>query len=72
MQKCISSVKLLSCVQLFATPGTVTPDFPDYHQLLELAQTHVHRVDDAIQQSHLLSSPSPPAFNLFQHKGLFQ
>ena len=36
------------------------------------AQTHVHRVGDAIQPSHSLSSPSPPAFNLFQHQGLFQ
>ena len=41
-----------------------TPGFPVHHQLLELTQTHVHRVDDAIQPSHPLSSPSPPAFNL--------
>ena len=41
-------------------------------QLLELAQTHVHRVGDSIQPSHPLSSPSPPAFNLPQHQGLFQ
>ena len=46
--------------------------FPVHHQLPELAQTHVHRVDDAIQPSHPLSSPSPPAFNLSQHQGLFQ
>ena len=39
---------------------------------LECAQTHVHRVGDAIQPSHPLSSPSPPAFNLSQHQGLFQ
>ena len=39
--------------------------------LPELAQTHVHRVGDAIQPSHLLSSPSPPAFNLSDHPGLF-
>ena len=45
--------------------------FPVLHQLLELAQTHVHRVSDAIQPSHLLSFPSP-AFNLSQHQGLFQ
>ena len=45
---------------------------PFYHQLLELAQTHVHRVGDAIQPSHLLSSPSPPAFNLSHHRCLFQ
>ena len=47
-----------------------TPGSPVHHQLLELAQTHVHRVSDAIQPSHLLSSPSP-AFNLSQHQGLF-
>ena len=39
---------------------------------LELAQTHVHRIGDAIQPSHPLSSPSPPAFNLSQHQGLFK
>ena len=49
-----------------------TPGFPAHHQLLELAQTHVHRVGDAIQPSHPLSSPSPPTFNLSQHQGLFQ
>ena len=47
------------------------PDFPVNHQLPELAQTHVHRVNDAIQPSHPLLSPSP-AFNLSQHQGLFQ
>ena len=46
--------------------------FPVNHQLLKLAQTHVHQVCDAIQPSHLLSSPSPPALNLFQHQSLFQ
>ena len=45
---------------------------PPYYQLPELAQTHVHQVSDAIQPSHPLSSPSPPAFNPFQHQGLFQ
>ena len=44
------------------------PGFPVHHQLLELAQTHVHRVGDAIQPSHPLSSPSPPAFNPSQHQ----
>ena len=38
------------------------PDFPVHHQLLELTQTHVHQVSDAIQPPHPLSSPSPPAF----------
>ena len=45
---------------------------PVHHQLLELAQTHVHCVGDAVQPSDPLSSPSPPAFNLSQHQGLFQ
>ena len=49
-----------------------TPGFPVYHQLPELAQTLVHRVSDAIQSSHHLSSPSPLVLNLFQHQGLFQ
>ena len=44
-----------------------TPCFPVHHQLLELAQTHVHWVYDAIQPSHPLSFPSPPSFNLSQH-----
>ena len=48
------------------------PGFPVYHQLPEPTQTHVHRIGDAIQPSHPLSSPSPPAFNLSQHQGLFQ
>ena len=48
-----------------------TPGFPVYHQLLELAQTHVHRVGDTIQPSHPLSSPSLPAFSLSQHQDLF-
>ena len=45
-----------------------TPGFPVHHQLLELAQTYVHRVGDTIQPSHPLSSPSPPAFDLSQHQ----
>ena len=49
-----------------------TPGFPVHHQLPELTQTHVHQVSDAIQPSHPLSSPSPPAFNLSQHQGLFK
>ena len=48
------------------------PGFPVHHQLPELAQTHVHWVGDAIQPSHPLLSPSPPAFSLSQHQGLFQ
>ena len=49
-----------------------TPGLPVHHQLLELTQTRVHWIGDAIQPSHPLSSPSPPAFNLSQHQGLFQ
>jgi len=49
-----------------------TPGFPVHHQLPEFAQTHVHRVGDAIQPSHPLSPPSPPAFNLSQHQVFFQ
>ena len=45
---------------------------PPYHQLLEFIQTHVHRVRDAIQPSHPLSSSSPPAPNPSQHQGPFQ
>ena len=48
------------------------PGLPVHHQLLELAQTHVHWVSDVIQPSHSLLSPSPPAFSLSQHQGLFQ
>ena len=47
------------------------PGFPFLHYLPEFTQTHVHRVGDAIQPSHHLSSPSPPAFNLSQHQGFF-
>ena len=49
-----------------------TPGLPVHHQLPESTQTHVHRVSDAIQPSHPLSYPSPPALNLFQHQDLFQ
>ena len=48
-----------------------TPGLPVHHQLPEFTQTHVHRVGDAIQPSHPLSSPSPPAPNPSQHQGLF-
>ena len=49
-----------------------TPGFPVHHQLLELTQTHIHQVGDAIQPSHPLSSPFPPAPNPSQHQSLFQ
>ena len=60
-----------SCPTLCDTMDDSMPGFPVHYQLLELAQTHVHGVSDAIQPSHPLSSPSPPAFNL-THQGLFQ
>ena len=61
-----------SHIWLFVTPWTAAPpEFPVHHQLLELPQTHIHWVGDAIQTSHPLSSPSPPAFNPSQHQGLF-
>ena len=49
-----------------------TPGLPIHHKLREFTHTHVHQVSDAIQPSHRLSSPSPPAFNLSQHQGLFK
>ena len=60
-----------SCLTLCDTMDCSTPGFPVHHQLPELAQTHVHWVGDSIQPSHPLSSPSPPAFSLSQHQGLF-
>ena len=67
-----SSVQLLSHVWLCDPMDCSTPGFPGHHQLPELTQTHVHRVGEAIHPSHLLLSPSPPAFSLFQHQSLFQ
>ena len=65
-----SSVAQL-CPTLCAPMDCGTPGSPVHHQLPELAQTHVHQVGDAIQPSCPLTSPSPPAFNLSQHQGLF-
>ena len=59
---CCSVVKL--CPTLSNPMDCSTPGFPVLHHLHQFAQTHVHWVDDAIQPSHSLSSPSPPAFNL--------
>ena len=61
-----------SCLTLCDPMDCSTPGLPVHHQLPELAQTHVHQVSDAIQSSHPLSSPSPPAFNLSQHQRLFK
>ena len=66
------SVQSLIRVWLCYPMDCSTPGLPVHHQLPQLAQTHVHRVCDAIQPSHPLSSPSPPAFHLSQHQGLFQ
>ena len=61
-----------SCPTLCDPVNCSTPGLPVHHQLLEFTQTHVHRVGDAIQQSHPLSSPSSPALNPSQHQSLFQ
>ena len=61
-----------SCQTLCDPMACSTPVFLVHQQLLELAQTHVHQVSDAIQPSHPLLSPSPPALNLSQHQGCFQ
>ena len=65
------SVQWLSCIWLCDPMDCSTPGFPVHHHLPELAQTHVHWVSDAIQPSHPLPSPSPPALYLSQHHGLF-
>ena len=61
-----------SRLTLCDTMDRSTPGPPVNHQLPDVTQTHVHRVGDAIQPSHPQSSPSPPAFNLSQHQGLFK
>ena len=61
-----------SCWTLCDPMNRSMPGLPFHHQLLEFTQTHVHRVGDAIQPSHPLSSPSPPAPNPSQHQSLFQ
>ena len=66
-----SSVAQL-CLTLCDPMNRSTPGLPVHHQLLEFTQTHVHRVSDAIQPSHPLSSPFPPALNPSQHQSLFQ
>ena len=70
------TVQFSSVIQLCPTLGDpmncITQDLPVHHQLPEFTQTHVHRVGDAIQPLHPLSSPTPPAPNPFQHQSLFQ
>ena len=61
-----------SCLTLCDPMNRSTPGLPVHHQLPEFTQTHVHRVGDAIQPSHPLSSPSLPSFNPSQHQSLFK
>ena len=79
----LSSPKYFCCYMLFSSVAQScstlcdpmncsTPGLPVHHQLPDFTQTHVHRVGDAIQPSHPLSSPSPPAPNPSQHQSLFQ
>ena len=69
---CLFSSVAQSCLSLCDPMDCSTSGLPVHHKLPEFTQTHVHWVGDAIQPSHPLSSPSPPAFNLSQHQGLFQ
>ena len=68
MKSKLSSVAQ-SCLTLCDPTDCSTPGFPVHYQLPEPTQTHAHRVHDAIQPSHPLSFPFPPAFNLSQHQG---
>ena len=61
-----------SCPTLCHPMNHSSPGLPVHHQIPEFTQTHVHRVSDAIQPSHPLLSPSPPATNPSQHQSLFQ
>ena len=67
----ISSVTQL-CLTLCNPMDCSTLGLPVHHQLPEFTQAHVHRVSDAIQPFHPLSSPSPPTFNLSKHQGIFK
>ena len=71
LSQSVSSVAQ-SCPTLCDPMDRSTPGLPVHHQLPEFTQTHIHWIGDAIQPSHPLSSPSPPAFNLCQHQGLFK
>ena len=68
-----SVIRVVQLCPTFCNPMTCsTPGFPVPRHFPEFAQNHIHWVGDAIQPSHSLSSPSPPAFNLAQHQDLFQ
>ena len=71
LRQWVSSVTQ-SCLTLCKPMDCSTLGFPVHHQLPEFTQTSVHRVENAIQPSHPLLSPSPPTFSLSQHQGLFQ
>ena len=71
-EHCCFCLVAQSCPTLCDPMDCSMPGLPVHHQLPEFTQTHVRRVSDAIQPSHPLSCPSPPAFNLSQHQGLFQ
>ena len=66
-----SSVAQL-CLTLCDPMDCSTPGLPVHHQLPEFTETHVHRIGDAVQPPHYLSSPCAPAFNISQHQDLFQ
>ena len=70
--RCCCCCSVTQWCPTLCNPIDCMPGFPVHHHLPELAQTHVHWVSDTIQPSHLLSSPSPLAFNLSQHQSLFQ
>ena len=70
--KCSVQFSCQSCPTLCNPMDCSMPGLPVHHWLPEFTQTHVHQVGEAIPPSHPLSSPSPPAFNLSQHQGLFQ
>ena len=61
-----------SCLTLCDPMNHSTPGLPVHHHLPAFTQTQVHQISDATPPSHPLSSPSPPAFNLSKHQGLFQ
>ena len=72
LMACCSCWVTKSCPAVCEPMDCSTPGFPVLHCLPEFAQTHVHPLDDAIQPSHLLLDPSPPALNLSQNQDLFQ
>ena len=71
MKVSVSTVPQL-CLTPYDPMNRNMPGLPIHHQLPEFTQTHVHWNSDAIQPSHPLLSPSPPALNLSQHQGLFK